>query len=263
MAERSGPLCLSAEDPEQARGPNADLVWADEMGSWSRAREAWRNISLALRKGNVRAFVSTTPRRTETLLALMKQPGTVMVSESTLANRAHLAPEFIDQVLALYAGTSFAEQEIEGRFVDRLESAWFGCFNERVHVTTKACFTPGIPVIIGVDCGTSRTTGAVFLQTQRLEGIRVKFTCFADYLAVDRYSRDNAEAILELFKTMCPNGQLGAVWVDPAASARTSIGNTALAEYRGVFGERFVNQSPQGPVTDSLDMLTGLLERRA
>jgi hypothetical protein len=252
-------LLISAEDPEQARGPNADLVWADEMGAWTRARETWRNVSLALRKGSTQAFVTTTPRRVETLVNILAQPTTVVSTESTLANRQNLSPEFVEQVLALYQGTSFYEQEVEGRMVDRLEGAWFGGFSELVHVSDSAVFDPGKPVILGIDCGTSRTTAAVFAQTEKIDKYRVKFTIFQDYLAIDRYSAENAWTILRLLPL---DSTLQCVWVDPAASARTSIGATALQEYCNVFGERFVHQSPPGPVTDSLDMLTGLIDRR-
>jgi hypothetical protein len=255
-------LLLSAEDPEQARGPNADLIWADELGAWSRSWETWQNLSLAHRKGTTRAMVTTTPRRTEALLQILAQPTTVVSRSSSLENRRHLSEEFTSQILSLYSGARFAKQEIEGQLVDQLEGAWFNAFEENTHVSESAVYDPGKPVVLGVDAGTSRTTAAVYLQTEQVDRNRLRFTVFGDYLAIDRYSRENAEAIQAQLAELCPGAMQQVVWIDPASSARTSIGLSALAEHRAVFGERIVNQSPPGTITDGLDLITGLLERQ-
>jgi hypothetical protein len=254
-------LLISAEDPEQARGPNADLVWADEMGAWSRARETWHNLSLALRKGKTQAFVSTTPRRIQTLVDIVAQPTTVLSTESTLANRQHLSPEFVDQVLALYKGTRFEDQEIKGLLIDQAEGAWFGRFDPAKHVSESAVFRPGVPVEIAVDAGTSRTTAAVIYQTWRIDKYRVRFDIIADYLAVDKYSGENAGSILRLFGEVCPGAKPHFVWMDPASNARTSIGPTAIAEYQNVFGDRSVAGSPGYNVADGLDSIEAMLDR--
>jgi phage terminase large subunit-like protein len=252
-------LCLSAEDPEQARGPNADLVWADELGAWSRARETWRNLSLALRKGSTQAFVSTTPKRIETLVTILAQPTTVVSTESTLANRQHLSPEFIDQVLALYRGTRFEDQEIQGRLIDTVEGAWFR-FDDARHVQPIAV-VPGLPIMISVDAGTSRWTAATFFQCQRIDRYRIRFLILDDYLAVDRVSSDNAEAIRAQFRQRFPGEEIDRVFIDGASSARTSIGPAALGEYQRVFTDRKVLPIWRRSVTDSLDMIEAALDR--
>ena len=54
--------CHSAVDPEQLRGPEFDLGWADEIGKW-RYEAAWNNLMLALRAGDrPRCLATTTPR---------------------------------------------------------------------------------------------------------------------------------------------------------------------------------------------------------
>ena len=117
-------VLISADDPEQGRGHNADLVWADELGAWSRARDAWQNVTLALRKGAARSFISTTPRKVGVLLDILGQPTTAVTRASTLDNRAHLSSEFVDQVLSLYRGTRFEAQEIQGLLLEQAEGAW-------------------------------------------------------------------------------------------------------------------------------------------
>jgi hypothetical protein len=175
----------------------------------------------------------------------------------------HLSPEFVDQILALYSGTKFAEQEIEGRLIDQPEGAWFSRFDPVKHVSPHVEYVFGHPVEIAVDAGTSRTTAAVIYQTERIDKDRLRFNVFGDYLSCggDRYSSDHAEAIRDTFAQLCSGASLHHVWIDPASSARTSIGPTALAEYQRVFGARFVNMSPGGPVVDGLDTITGLLDR--
>jgi hypothetical protein len=112
-----------------------------------------------------------------------------------------------------------------------------------------------------VDAGTSRHTAAVIYQTRRIDKYRLAFNIIADYLAVDRYSGENALAILDLFREVCPGAAIHSVWIDPASSARTSIGPTAIGEYENVFGPRFVHPSPGGPVTDGLDSIEALRDR--
>lgn len=54
--------CFSASDPEQLRGPEFDLAWADEIGKWQ-YEAAWDNLMLALRAGDrPRCLATTTPR---------------------------------------------------------------------------------------------------------------------------------------------------------------------------------------------------------
>ena len=53
--------CFSASDPEQLRGPEFDLAWADEIGKWQ-YEAAWDNLMLALRAGDrPRCLATTTP----------------------------------------------------------------------------------------------------------------------------------------------------------------------------------------------------------
>ena len=57
---------FSAEEPDGLRGPQFDAAWCDELAKWKRADEAWMNVQMALRLGDVpQAVITTTPRANE------------------------------------------------------------------------------------------------------------------------------------------------------------------------------------------------------
>ena len=115
---------FSASDPESLRGPQFDAAWCDELGKWPKGAEAWDNLQLALRLGErPRTVVTTTPRSTPLLLGLVEAEGTVMTRAPTAANRMNLAPSFLATVMAKYAGSRTARQELDGEFVLDAENA--------------------------------------------------------------------------------------------------------------------------------------------
>ena len=84
----------SAEEPERLRGPQHDATWCDELGSW-RYPEAWDMLMFGLRLGDdPRVVVTTTPRPTKLVRALIADPTAVVTRGSTYENRANLAPAF-------------------------------------------------------------------------------------------------------------------------------------------------------------------------
>ena len=117
---------VSAADPEALRGPQFDAAWADELGKWSRAEEAWDQLQFALRLGmQPRAIVTTTPRNQGTLRALLGRASTVVTRAPTRANRAWLAPGFLAEIEARYGGTRLGRQELEGELLDEVEGSLF------------------------------------------------------------------------------------------------------------------------------------------
>ena len=108
---------FSADDPEQLRGPQFDAAWADEVAKW-RYPDAWDNLMLCLRLGaDPRAVATTTPKPRAWLTRLIGAPGTVVTRGSTRENAGNLAPAFLDRILATYAGTRLARQEIDGELL--------------------------------------------------------------------------------------------------------------------------------------------------
>lgn len=109
-------LLLSADEPERFRGKQSDTVWADELAAW-RYPESWDQIKLGCRLGKnygqtPRAFISTTPRPTAIMRALVEDPRTVVSRGSTFENAANLADEFITTIVRAYEGTRLGRQEL-------------------------------------------------------------------------------------------------------------------------------------------------------
>ncbi|WP_456064405.1 DNA-packaging protein [Chachezhania sediminis] len=126
---------FSATDPEAMRGPQFDAAWADELGKWKKAQEAWDQLQFALRLGDrPRVCVTTTPRNAEILRKLLEAPSTVVTHARTEANRANLAQSFLEEVRARYAGSRLARQELDGLFLGDVEGAlWTGAMIEATH----------------------------------------------------------------------------------------------------------------------------------
>jgi hypothetical protein len=254
-------VCLSGQEPERARGLNIDTLWADELACWQYAEDTWDLAQLALRAGrNPQALITTTPRRLRVLTRILKESGTVQTKDTTYANREHLPPQFIQQVTALYGNTRLGRQELYAEFLEATEGVWFPAFDPDRHVTLDAEWQPGYPTRIAIDAGTSRHTAAVFFQVRPGPARLPRVTVFGDYHAVDVMSMQNAKAIRELAGKLPCQGQIDLVRLDPAASARSSLGPAAYGQYEFEFGSRVTARWPHHLVLDGLDSLEILLE---
>lgn len=148
---------FSAHDPESLRGPQFDAVWADELGKWHRARDAWDMIQFGLRLGDhPRACVTTTPRRVDVLSDLLRRESTVVTHATTQANRANLAKGFLAEIEARYGGTSLGRQEIDGVMLADVDGAlWQSEQLDALRITSLPELTR---VVVAVDPpGTSRS----------------------------------------------------------------------------------------------------------
>lgn len=117
---------FSAEDPESLRGPQFHAAWCDELAKWRYARETWDMLQFGLRLGDrPRQLVTTTPRPTPLLKELIAHPATALTRALTRENAAHLAPSFLESVIAQYAGTRLGRQELDGEIIDeRKDALW-------------------------------------------------------------------------------------------------------------------------------------------
>jgi len=117
---------FSAEDPESLRGPQFEAAWADELCAWPKPSETLAMLRLGLRLGErPRLALTTTPKPTAGLRALLAEPGMAVTRGSALDNERWLAPGFVEGLRALYGGTRLERQEIDGEVLEALEGAVF------------------------------------------------------------------------------------------------------------------------------------------
>ncbi len=117
---------FSAEDPESLRGPQFSAAWADELAKWRHADATFDMLQFGLRLGGrPRQIVTTTPRPLPLLRRLIGDPQTAVTRAATRANARHLAPAFLEAIVARYAGTRLGRQELEGELIaDRPDALW-------------------------------------------------------------------------------------------------------------------------------------------
>lgn len=113
----------SAEDPDDVRGLNSDLVWGDEPASWKSGEEPWDNAMLGNRIGTPHAILTGTPRPLPWLRKLEEQPRTIVTTGNTYENVANLAPVFVRLILERYEGTRLGAQELHAAYLEDVEGA--------------------------------------------------------------------------------------------------------------------------------------------
>jgi predicted phage terminase large subunit-like protein len=151
-------LTYSAEEPDSLRGPEHDLAYADELAAWQYP-DAWDQLQFGLRQGpNPRVVVSTTPRPTPLIRALIADSRTVVTRGSTRENSANLAPQFLTTITARYQGTRLGRQELDGEVLEDLAgSLWSQALIDRSRVHTVPTLTR---VVIAVDPAVSNNEGS-------------------------------------------------------------------------------------------------------
>jgi phage terminase large subunit-like protein len=131
---------FSAEEPDGLRGPQFDAAWCDELAKWKHAEEAWMNVQMALRLGDVpQAVITTTPRATKLIRELMSDAATVVTRSRTIENSNQLAPSFLTDVMARYGNTALGRQELDGELIgDDPDALWKRETIEQFRVKTLA-----------------------------------------------------------------------------------------------------------------------------
>jgi len=139
----------SADEPDRLRGPQHDLAWCDELAAW-RYPQAWDMLLLGLRLGaDPRAVVTTTPRPTKLIEALLADPKIVVTRGSTSENRDNLAPAFLDQIVRRYEGTRLGRQELDAEILEDVPGALWS------HAVIDAARVAAIPqltrIVVAID----------------------------------------------------------------------------------------------------------------
>jgi len=117
-------LVFSSKEPDQLRGPQFDLAWADEIRTWYYPQETWDNLMFGLRLGeHPRVVATTTPLPIRLVRNLLAQADTVVSHGTTYENRANLAPSFFRQIISKYEGTRLGRQEISAEMLEEVPGA--------------------------------------------------------------------------------------------------------------------------------------------
>ncbi len=140
----------SAEAPDQLRGPQHHVAWADELAKWRYVEESWSNLLLGLRLGaRPRVAATTTPRNIPLLTKLIEDRSTAVVRGSTYDNRSNLPASFLKQVAGRYEGTRLGRQEIYGEILSDVPGAlWTRAMLEGLRIRAVEDFEQ---VIVAVD----------------------------------------------------------------------------------------------------------------
>lgn len=141
---------FAAVDPEQLRGPEHDLAWADEVAKWP-DEDAWHNLMMGLRRGLARCVATSTPRPRVWLKRLLASPATVVTRGSTYENAANLAPEAVADLARRYDGTRLGRQELGGEFLEDVPGAlWQRTMFDRAGFRAAAA-EPFVRIVVAVD----------------------------------------------------------------------------------------------------------------
>src|SRR4051812_45914680 len=136
---RSGAIaeCFSAEDPDSLRGPQFSAAWCDELAKWRHAEATFDMLQFGLRLGvRPRQGITTTPRPIALLKRLIADPATALTHAATAANAWHLAPAFLETIVARYQGTRLGRQELLGEMIEeRADALWSRALIEACRVT--------------------------------------------------------------------------------------------------------------------------------
>jgi phage terminase large subunit-like protein len=119
----------SADEPDRLRGVQHGKAWCDEVSTWRRGTEAWRNLLLGLRLGKRPQVIATcTPKPNAVTIELLKgglvESGQAVVTRgSSHENAANLPPSYSRTILSPYEGTRLGRQEIEGELLEDVPGA--------------------------------------------------------------------------------------------------------------------------------------------
>lgn len=115
---------FSAEEPERLRGPQCEVLWADELAAWKYLRDTWDMAMFGLRLGNrPRTCITTTPKPLKLLREIAADQRTVVTRGSTFDNASNLAPTFLKAIRDKYEGTRLGRQELYAELLDEAEGA--------------------------------------------------------------------------------------------------------------------------------------------
>lgn len=154
----------SADEPDQMRGPQSEVVLADEVAAWKFV-DSYDQVSFGNRLGmHPIMILLTTPRPTKLMRELvedsvpveeyletgdMRGKSVVLTTGSTYENAANLAPKFLSRLRKKYEGTRLGRQEISAELLlDTPGALWRLGIIEKYRVTKHPVL---IRIVIAID----------------------------------------------------------------------------------------------------------------
>ncbi len=151
----------SGADPDTLRGPSHHIAWLDELAKYPCGQEVWDNLQMGLRLGKrPRALVTTTPRPTPLIKALVNDPKTALVRGTSYENAGNLPPQFLDSILAKYKGTRLGRQELDAELLEDTPGAlWKVEDIERTRIAPDRV-PPLRRIVVAIDPAMATSIGA-------------------------------------------------------------------------------------------------------
>jgi phage terminase large subunit-like protein len=116
-------------------------------------------LMFGLRLGlDPRAIVTTTPRPTKPIRALIADPKVVVSHGTTAENRANLAPAFLDQIVRRYQGTRLGRQELDAEILDDMPGGLWR--RETIEATRMNALPELSRVVVAIDPAVSASEKA-------------------------------------------------------------------------------------------------------
>ena len=152
---------FNGTEPDQLRGPQASLLWMDELAKYKFIKETWDMAQFGLRLGdNPRQLITTTPRPLALLRDIQTMDGVVVTRGSLYDNRANLSSDYVHSIIGRYAGTRLGRQEIDGEIVDDVPGAlWTRAMFDRCRKGPKFEAPPMKRLVVAIDPATKASTG--------------------------------------------------------------------------------------------------------
>jgi phage terminase large subunit-like protein len=132
---------FTGEEPNRLRGYNLDYAWIDELAAMENQQAVWDMLQFATRINGplgdpAQIVISTTPRPTPTLKAIIASPDTALTRSRTLDNAANLDPATLAHLQRRYANSTLGRQELDGELLDDVEGAlWTRAMLDACRVT--------------------------------------------------------------------------------------------------------------------------------
>lgn len=178
----------NATEPDQLRGPQHDLAWADELAKWRYAQATWDQAQFGMRLGlHPRQIVTTTPRPIPLIKALMRDPNCVVTRGSTFDNVSNLAAPFLQRIRDRYEGTRLGRQELNAEILDDVPGALWTRANLDEHRISLGAGgkRPTLPDMVRVVIGVDPAVAEVKAATSDEDGSLAETGIVAAGLGVD------------------------------------------------------------------------------